>query len=138
VKANTYLFWLLGAFFLFSAAAYTMWHLLDKGTVEWVGSVALTLTAVLAIFLAFYLGRLHAAQGAELPEDRTDALIDDGDTEIGNFSPWSWWPILLGSGAALVALGLAVGFWIVFIGAAFTIVCVVGWTYEYYRGFFSR
>jgi hypothetical protein len=37
-----------------------------------------------------------------------------------------------------VVLGIAVGFWIAYIGVAFTIVCLVGWTYEYYRGYFAR
>ena len=51
--------------------------------------------AVLSAFIAFYLGRVHREQGAELPEDRLDANIDDGDAELGFFSPWSWWPIML-------------------------------------------
>jgi hypothetical protein len=106
--------------------------------VEWVGTVALTLSAILAAFIAFYVGRSHSAQGGELPEDRLDANIDDGDPELGHFSPWSWWPVALATGAALVMLGLAVGFWICFIGVAFSIVCIVGWVYEYYRGYFAR
>ncbi len=44
----------------------------------------------------------------------------------------------LSAAAALVMLGLAVGFWICFIGVAFALVCIVGWVYEYYRGYFAR
>jgi hypothetical protein len=102
------------------------------------GTVALTLTTVLAAFIAFYLGRVHSAQGAELPEDRIDANIDDGDAELGFFSPWSWWPILLAGAAALGFLGLAVGFWITFIAVPLVLVALVGWVYEYYRGNFAR
>ena len=69
------------------------------------------LAAILSAFIAFYVGRSHAAQGGELPEDRLDANIDDGDPELGHFSPWSWWPVSLAFGAGLVILGLAVGFW---------------------------
>ena len=54
------------------------------------------------MLIAFYLGRVHRAQGGELPEDRLDANIDDGDAEQGHFSPWSWWPIMLASAAALM------------------------------------
>jgi hypothetical protein len=115
-----------------------VWSLIYYGKIEWVGSVALMLSTVLGAFLAFYLGRSHASQGGELPEDRLDGNIDDGDPELGHFSPWSWWPVMLGAGAALVMLGIAVGFWICFIGLAFTIICLVGWTYEYYRGYFAR
>ena len=76
------------------------------------------MSAILSAFIAFYLGRVHKAQGAELPEDRLDANIDDGDAELGFFSPWSWWPIVLAAGAALAFLGLAIGFWLSLIGGA--------------------
>ncbi len=127
MRANAILFWILAIFFLLSAIVYTLWSLLDPMhmKVEWVGTVALTLSAILAAFIAFYVGRSHASQGGELPEDKLDANIDDGDPELGHFSPWSWWPV-------------AVGFWICFIGVAFALVCIVGWVYEYYRGFFAR
>jgi hypothetical protein len=103
-----------------------------------VGTVGLTLTAVLAFLIAFYLRRVHAAQGGELPEDRVDANVDDGDAEQGFYSPWSWWPLILGASAAVVFLGLAVGVWLSIIGATVGIVALVGWTYEYSRGYFGH
>ena len=48
----------------------------------------------MGILIAFYLGRVHNAQGGELPEDILTSDIDDGDPELGEFSPWSWWPIV--------------------------------------------
>jgi len=138
MRANTNLFWILGAFFLLSDAAYTIWSLLYYDKVEWVGTVAMGLSAVFAFFLAFYLGRTHSAQGGEAPSDLVDAYIDDGAPEIGNFSPWSWWPFTLGFALALVFLGFAVGTWISFIGAPVVIVSVIGWYYEYYRNNFAR
>ena len=147
MRANIVLFWTLTAFFAIVSVAYGYWTSVDDmGTaiaenrpdIEWAGTVALGLAAVLFAFIAFYLGRVHSAQGAELPEDRLDANIDDGDPELGFFSPWSWWPILLAASAALVFLGLAVGFWIAFIGVALFVISIVGWVYEYYRGHFAR
>ncbi|NQX10629.1 cytochrome c oxidase subunit 4 [Microbacteriaceae bacterium VKM Ac-2855] len=138
MRANVNLFWLLAAFFLLADVIYIVWSLIDTGQVEWVGSVAIFLSAVLGAFIAFYVGRVHSAQGAELPEDRLDADIDDGDPELGFFSPWSWWPIMLAGAAAVMTLGLAVGPWISFIGGAVILVSIVGWTYEYYRGYFAR
>jgi hypothetical protein len=138
MRANTNLFWILGAFFLLSDGLYTVWSLLYYDKVEWVGTVAMGLSAVFAFFLAFYLGRTHSAQGGEAPADLVDANIDDGDPEIGNFSPWSWWPFTLGFALALVFLGFAVGTWISFIGAPIVIVSVIGWYYEYYRNNFAR
>ena len=139
MRANTNLFWILTAFFGLSAVVYTGWNLLDdKHIVEWVGTVALLLSTALGAFLAFYLGRVHKNQGGELPEDTLTADIDDGDPELGHFSPWSWWPIFLAGSLALVFLGVAIGPWIAFIGLPLVLIAVVGWCYEYYRGYFVR
>ncbi|MCW4384298.1 cytochrome c oxidase subunit 4 [Salinibacterium sp. SYSU T00001] len=156
MKVNANIFWLLAVFFAVVAVAYSIWSYfvslaqiedyaqrvgpggITEGHPEWVGTIALALCAVLAGFIAFYIGKVHKAQGGELPEDRLDANIDDGDPELGHFSPWSWWPIVLAGAGSLVMLGLAVGVWISFIGAALTFVAIVGWVYEYYRGNFSH
>jgi len=137
---NVKLLWLLTIFLLAAAGVYWLWS--AESTVnhepEWAGSIAISLSAVLCAFIGFYLGRVHKAQGAELPEDREHAEIDDGDPELGFFSPWSWWPIALAGSAAIVFLGLAAGFWLCFIGVAFALVSLVGWVFEYYRGNFAR
>lgn len=146
--ANTRLFWILTGFFAILAVVYTVWSIIDfnntpeairrVSAVEWAGTIAISLTAILSALIAFYLGRTHSAQGGELPEDRLNANIDDGDAEQGFFSPWSWWPIMLAAGAALLFLGIAVGVWIAAIGAGLTLISLVGWMYEYYRGNFGR
>ena len=149
--ANTRLFWILAGFFVLADIAYIIWNLaydtqnlatepiLSIGPkIEWVGTIGLTLVAVLAALIAFYIGRLHSSQGGELPEDRVDADIDDGDAEQGFFSPWSWWPIMLAAGAALVFLGVAIGTWIAFVGAGLGLISLVGLMFEYYRGNFAR
>ncbi len=153
MRANSILFLILAIFFWVADAAYIMWsvlqpvHLVDPqpgqttewwGHIEWVGAVAIALSGILSMFISFYLGRVHAGQGGELPEDRGDALIDDGEAEQGFFSPWSWWPVMLAGSAALLVLGLAVGIWICFIGGAVLLVSIIGWQYEYYRGLFAH
>jgi hypothetical protein len=140
VKTNIVLFWVLAVFFVAVGITYAVWSLLDPfhGTIEWVGTLALFLSAALFALVAFYLGKTYKAQGAELPEDRPESTVDDGDPEIGFFSPWSWWPLMLGTAAATVFLGIAVGTWIVLIGFALAIIAIVGWTFEYYRGYFGR
>jgi hypothetical protein len=137
---NARLFWILAGFFLVVAALYTSWSLLDPlhGTVEWAGTITISLLSVFSAFLAFYLSRVYKAQNGELPEDRFDANIDDGEAEQGHFSPWSWWPIVLAGAASIVVLGLAIGPWISFIGAGILLISVVGWVFEYYRGYFAR
>ena len=140
MRANVIMFWILAVFFGLAAVVYGVWSALDEVDpgMAWAGTVALSLTTVLSAFIAFYLVRVQRAQGAELPEDRLDANIDDGDAELGFFSPWSWWPIILASGAALGFLGLAIGFWITFLAVPLVIIALVGWVYEYYRGNFAR
>jgi hypothetical protein len=140
MKANISLYWILAVFFALLAAVYVVWCLLDpmQGSIEWVGTFGIALSGVLVAFVAFYLDKVHKAQGGELPEDLLDANIDDGDPELGFFSPWSWWPIMLAASAALLFLGLAVGFWISYIAVGVGVISLVGWIYEYYRGLFAR
>ena len=140
MRANVNLFWILTAFFAIVTVVYTVWGLLDtsQGRIEWAGTFALGLCSLLSLLIGFYLSRVRGAQGGDLPEDRLDANIDDGDPEAGFFSPWSWWPIMLAASTALLFRGLAVGFWISFIALAIGLISLVGWVYEYYRGLFAR
>ena len=131
--------WVLAGFLFVSGSIYGAWTAAASPVgMDWVGTVGILLSGILASLIAFYLGMVYRNQGGELPEDRLDANIDDGDPEIGYFSPWSWWPILFAGGAATVFLGLAIGFWLIFIGVPLMIICLVGLVYEYYRGNFAR
>jgi len=139
MRANLIMFAVLSTFFGISATVYSAWSVLTyDGRVEWVGTVGLTLVSVMALFIDFYLFRSYRAQNGDLPEDRVDASIDDGDPELGHFSPWSWWPLTLGIAATLGFLGVAVGYWIACIGGALFIIAIIGWVYEYYRGYFAH
>ena len=144
MRTHVGLWWLLCAFFFLMAVVYTTWSILAHPqleivhAIEWVGSVALLFTALMAALIAFYVGRVHKAQRGELPEDILTADIDDGDPELGEYSPWSWWPIVLAAAAAFGILGLAVGVWLFPIGLGIFVIAIVGWVYEYYRGHFAR
>ncbi len=140
MRTNAIIMYVIGVFFTLATAGYTAWALVNYGWphVEWVGTVAMGLTAVMGYFVGFYLGRVHKAQGGELPQDVLTADIDDDDPEVGHFAPWSWWPLMLGGSVALVFLGLAVGFWICFIAAPLVLISIVGWNYEFYRKYFAR
>jgi hypothetical protein len=149
MRVNANIFWILAGFFFLADAVYIVWHLLEyqnvtieaqapQTPVEWVGAVAIGLSGMLSVLIAFYVSAARRAQGGELPEDRLDADIDDGDPEIGFFSPWSWWPMVLALGAGLVFLGIAVGIWISFIGVPLAFVALIGWYFEYYRNNFAR
>ncbi|MCC3279217.1 cytochrome c oxidase subunit 4 [Arthrobacter sp. zg-Y40] len=129
MKVETKLFSYLTPFFLVVGVIYGY-------MVEWtepVGYLALFLTAAMSGMIAFYIGFTGRRVGPR-PEDRLDAEIHEGSGEQGFFSPWSWWPLLLGISAAIGFLGMAVGWWILFIGAGLAVIALVGWVFEYSRG----
>jgi hypothetical protein len=138
MKTSINLFWVLLGFFVLLTVIYVSWSIISTGAVEWVGSVALGLCALLVAFIAAYLQLVYRNQGGELAEDRLDAEIDDGDAEQGFFPPWSWWPFVLAAGIGFVFLGLAIDFWIVAYAIPIALLAVIGWVYEYYRGNFAR
>jgi hypothetical protein len=138
MRVNINLLTILGSFFALLTVVYITWAMLTYGRVEWVGTLGLALLTVMALFIGFYLNRSFHAQGGALPEDRLDASVDDGDPELGFFSPWSWWPVILASAAALGFLGLAIGIWVFAIALSLFVIAIVGWVYEYYRGVFAR
>jgi hypothetical protein len=138
MRTNVNVMWVLTAYFFLLAAIYTFWAILDTGEVEWVGTIAIALSGGLSGLIGFYLRLVKKNQGGELPEDRLEAEIDDGDPEIGHFSPWSWWPVTLAGGLAIVFLGVSVGFWVAFYAVPLVLVALVGWVYEHYRGNFAR
>ena len=144
MKTNVNLWWILAAFFLLVFAVYTGWNIIahpDRAwfhAIEWAGTTALLFCFFMTAMVGFYVGRVHRAQGGELPEDTLTADIDDADPEIGEFSPWSWWPLVLASSAAIFLVGMAVGHFLLPIGVAVFAIAIVGWVYEYYRGYFAR
>lgn len=144
MKSNIILWWVLAAFFGVVAVAYIVWNIAAHPglelvhQIEWVGSTAFVFSVFMSAMIAVYLQRVYKSQGGELPEDILTSDIDDGDPELGEFSPWSWWPLVLASSAAIFLVGMAVGQFLLPIGVAIFAIAIVGWVYEYYRGYFAR
>lgn len=142
MKTNARLFLFLTAFYALDALIYG-WYSYNYmikyvggekvQQIEWIGTAAIGMLAFLAGFIYFYVNK-SANNTALLPEDRLDANIEDGDAEIGFFSPWSWWPLALGFFAAIVFLSLAVGWWLTFVSVPLALVAVIGFVFEYSRG----
>ena len=126
-KVEGYLF--ASGFIAFSLAA-VVYGLLSH---EVVGTVALAFTAGLALLVSFYV--LYGLRNLELrPEDRLDGEIADGAGELGFYSPHSWWPLPVAFFGAAVFTGVAVGWWLVILGAIGLGLSVIGFVFEYYRG----
>ena len=100
---------------------------------EPVGFIGLLLLAGLAGLVAFFLfvtGRTIDAR----PEDDPLGTIESAAGEYGEFSPHSWWPFVLGLGAAVTFFGVAVGWWVSGIGAVIGAIGLVGLIFEFSRG----
>lgn len=133
MKVTILLFWILSAFFGLSAAVYTWLTALLTGEVEWVGAAGLALVTGMAVMIAGYLYATSRRLDPG-PEDDPLGNVEDAAGDQGQFSPWSWWPLVLAAAAALIFLGAAVGWWVSLIGAGIGVVGLIGWVYEYYRG----
>ena len=144
MRSNIVLWWVLTGFFVLMGVVYTVWNIAAHPerpvvtAIEWVGTVAFFFTGFMAAMIAFYLDRTHKAQGGTLPEDILTSDIDDGDPELGEFSPWSWWPIVLAGSAAVGMIALSVGVFLFPVAIAIFVIAIIGWVYEYYRGHFAR
>lgn len=138
MRVNITIFAILGVFFAVLTALYSVWNLVTYGRIEMVGTIGFALMVAACALIGFFLVRTMRTQGGVLPEDRPQASIDDGDPELGFFSPYSWWPLVLATSTALAFAGLAVGVWLFAIAAALFVIAIVGWVYEYYRGYHAR
>ncbi|MEP7764182.1 cytochrome c oxidase subunit 4 [Sanguibacter sp. 25GB23B1] len=128
MKIESKLFTYLVPFFLLVFVVYGLWSGWEP-----VGSVGLLLTGALVGMVGWYLAATGRRMDAR-PEDDPHGEIEQGAGEQGVFSPWSWWPLAIAAGAAVTFLGLAVGWWIVGVGAVLSIIALVGWVFEFSRG----
>ena len=100
---------------------------------EMAGTTGLFLLVGLSALVAGYLW-VTSRRIDERPEDDPQGEIHQGAGEQGEFAPHSWWPLPLALAGAVVFAGLAIGWWMVYIGLAIGAVSLVGWVYEFYRG----
>jgi Cytochrome c oxidase subunit IV len=128
VKVEGYIF-AAGVIF-FGLVTPIYWLLSEDPT----GTAALALTTGLALLVSFYLLFTARRLPGPRPEDRKDAEISDGAGELGFYSPHSWWPLFVALGAAGAAVGVAIGWWLVFYTAPVLVLAAIGFVFEYYRG----
>lgn len=134
MKTLQIILYVLVAFFGVVGVGYTVWTSVFYGGPEWVGILTILLMAVFSLFIGFYLGvEKKPFINRPLPEDRLDAEIADADEELGQFSPWSWWPVLLAGTIGFTLVGVSVGWWPVFFIAPIVLWAIIGWAMEYYR-----
>jgi hypothetical protein len=124
---------LVGVFAFTVCVIYWFWTSTTTLGVEWVGVLGLMLAGLLGFMIAWYLWMTRRKLDRD-PSDDPLGDIDEIQGDYGFFSPHSWAPLFLGASAATVFLGLAVGWWLVIIGAFFAVPALIGWTFEYWKG----
>ncbi len=125
-EAKTFMY--LVPWFILVGLIYGLWSGWEP-----VGSLAIMLVAGLSLMIGAYFVVL-ARRIDPRPEDNPDGNIEEGAGDQGVFSPWSWWPLAIAAAAAIVFLGLAIGWWMVYVGSAFGMLALVGWVFEFSRG----
>lgn len=128
MKTNEWLFGGIGVFALVVGAIYGFL----TGFEELAGFPLLLLTGGLGLMLWFYL-RQTAKHSETMDSDNPAGDIHQQTGNYGEFAPWSWWPLGVGFSCAFVFFGMAIDWWVVFIGAIPVLFFVTGWVMEYNR-----
>ncbi len=124
---------IVGVFGFVVSGIYWAWTSSFVLGVEWVGVLGLLLAGLLGFMIAWYLWMTRRRLEQD-PSDDPLGEIDEIQGDYGFFSPHSWQPLFLAGSAAIIFLGLAVGWWLVIIGVFFAVPAVVTWTFEYWKG----
>ena len=131
MRIETKLFLYLLGFFVPVTLIYGFWSKWEP-----IGTTALTLSALLFALTGFYL----YMTGKKLPlrpEDNAAGEIEDAEGNYGYFVASSWTPLWLGGAGAIMFAGLAVGWWLVIVGAFLAVVAVCLWVFESFSGEYS-
>ena len=123
----------LGCAVFFAGADIVYWYFSHDPT----GTAALAFAVGLGFLIGFYV-LFTGRRLPKLPQDDPRAEIEEGTGELGFFSPHSWWPLFVGSSAALAALGAAIGWWLFLIGMLCLVFTTIGFLFEYYRGDYAH
>ncbi|PZR53785.1 cytochrome c oxidase subunit 4 [Xylanimonas oleitrophica] len=129
MKIEVRLFIWLTPFFLVAGVVYGVL----TGWDEPVGYLGIPLVGALMAMIGAYLA-LTARRIDPRPEDDENGDIEQGAGDQGVFAPWSWWPLVIGAASSIVFLGLAVGWWVLYIGFIFSVIGLIGWVFEFSRG----
>ncbi|MFC8598605.1 MULTISPECIES: cytochrome c oxidase subunit 4 [unclassified Isoptericola] len=129
MKIEIKLFLFLAPFFVVVGVIYG----LVTDFTEPVGYLGIPLVGALMAMVGAYLA-LTARRIDARPEDDEEGEIEQGAGDQGVYSPWSWWPLVIGASAAVAFLGLAVGWWVLYVGFVLGVIGLVGWVFEFSRG----
>ena len=138
MKTEAKMFHVIWVTLLVFAGGYALWSKqateFNDGKIEWAGTVALIMAALLIAMCAFYFS--FVARRIDLrPEDREDGEIADAAGEVGFFSPGSYWPFGIALAGTVAGVGVVFWYpWLIAVGIVAVLVTAAGLLFEYYTG----
>ncbi|MGV9246752.1 aa3-type cytochrome oxidase subunit IV [Streptomyces sp. NPDC003710] len=124
MKSEAYLFAGVALFFLLTDAAY-IWFAREPAGIAAL-SVSFGMSSVISFFCLINYGR----KGLR-PEDRPDSEIRERSGTIGFFPPHSGYPVITALGAAVIAVGIVYGVWIILVGFGLLGPGVLGMVFQF-------
>ncbi|MFF3906100.1 cytochrome c oxidase subunit 4 [Streptomyces sp. NPDC001848] len=109
MKSEGYLFAGVALFFMLTDAAYT-WFAREPA-----GIAALSVSFGMSSVIAFFCLINYRRKGPR-PEDRPDSDVRERSGTIDFFPPHSVYPVVTALGAAVIAIGIVYGVWIILVG----------------------
>lgn len=108
MKHEAYMFAGVAVFFLLTDAL----HLVRARTA---GTAALTVAFCMSSVISFFFLINYRRKGTR-PEDRQDSDIRERSGVVDFFPPSSGYPVVTALGAAVIAVGIVYGVWVVLLG----------------------
>ncbi|MCF6522671.1 cytochrome c oxidase subunit 4 [Streptomyces sp. JJ36] len=124
MKLEALVFAGVAVFFGIVATGYATNHL------EPVGTVALTVSCLMAALISAFCWRQHLKRGTRL-QDRKDARVQEGVGHLDFFPPKSYAPVITALGAAVLATGVVYGVWLACIGVGVLAPGVAAFAFEF-------
>ncbi|WP_406397452.1 cytochrome c oxidase subunit 4 [Streptomyces sp. NBC_00879] len=126
MKTEAILFAGVAGFFLVTDVLYALWSKDPAGT------AALTVAFLMALLVSFVFATNYRRKGLR-PEDRKEGEVHERAGPVDFFPPHSAWPVLIATGAAVVALGTVFGLWLFLIGVGVILAGVCGMVFQFSR-----
>lgn len=134
MKPTVRIFTILTLFFIIVSIIYGFMSYTQAPLgLELVGFPAILMLALMAGMIAVGL-HLFAKAHPERPEEDENAEVYQDAGVQGSYAPYSWHPLWLSIGGALVFLGVAAGWWIAALGAIPLLIGLFGWVMEFSVG----
>ncbi|MFF7636142.1 cytochrome c oxidase subunit 4 [Kitasatospora sp. NPDC008050] len=119
--------------FLFAGVALffaVMGGIYDWFAKEPAGKAALAIAFLMSALISAFFFIQHRRRGPRA-QDRREVPVAETAGPLDFFAPHSWYPPITAAGAAVIALGMTFGVWLMLIGAGITAGGVAGFVFQY-------